>query len=178
MPILFSRFEGSVLKIDTPYDITLTESEKTALTNNFHFQKNIINSNLEYRLKTDINIVIKGISILEDNNKIVRYAYFDDAGNIQTSDERQQGNQITYLTRGKTESELDEIIERRLPISNYEGYYGSFETFGKPFVDQGYFCNIADSKYPERDGRYVAKAVQTNFGVDGYRQNITLGMES
>ncbi len=175
---LYARFEGEILKIDTPYDITLSQSERQERTKDFKFQYNIINSNLEYRLKTDLNTVVKGLSLLEDDTKIELYASYNQNGTIITSATAPAniGTQITHTTYNQTQAQLKDTIKKLLPTVHYEGYYGSFTTFGLPYVKPGFFANIIDDKYPERDGRYIIKRTNYSFGQNGFRQNIELGI--
>jgi len=180
---LFARFEGDLLIIDTPYDITLTNDEKDARTKYFGFQSNIIDSNLDYRNSEDIDLTVRGVSILEDNTKIELYTYIDSTGRIITTEakrEAEKGNQVTWTTYNQTKAQLQKTLEKKIKELNYSGYYGSFKTFGIPVVYPGYFIYLIDKKYPERnkDARYVVKSVGIDFGDNGYRQNIKIGMRA
>jgi hypothetical protein len=64
----------------------------------------------------------------------------------------------------------DEEIERL----RYEGYRGTFTTFGAPRIEHGDVIDLRSDAYPERDGRYLVRAVTTTFGVGGFRQEVTL----
>jgi hypothetical protein len=102
---LFAYFDDGTLKIDTPYDITLTEPEKKAKTKYFGFQTNIIDSNLDYRSPEDIDLVVHGISISSDNKKTELFTYVDNTGRTVTTNQKKEaekGSQITWTTYGMT----------------------------------------------------------------------------
>lgn len=56
----------------------------------------------------------------------------------------------------------------------YDGLKGDFETFGEPTTFVTDIIQIEDLYHPEKNGNYRVKGVKTSFGMDGYRQNITL----
>lgn len=143
----------------------------------FQFQENIISDNLEYRRKDDVRIGVKAYSIdeqeLEETTK---------DGKTKTKKKRleaivgpQDGEIRTlFFWNVKTVAELKKQAESRLNRIYYEGFYGSFETFGLPFVSQGDAVILRDAILPERNGTYLVKKVEYTFGQDGYRQNIYL----
>lgn len=139
----------------------------------FSFQRNIISSQLEYKREDDTNIVVKGISIMPDNTKYELYAFKDTNGVIQTTSETVDGEQRTMPFYNLSLVELKEAIKRELPKLIYEGYKGSFETFGQPSVKHGDVAVLEDKKL-ERSGKYLIKSVEKSFGLNGYRQVIEL----
>jgi len=57
----------------------------------------------------------------------------------------------------------------------YDGFRGSFTTFGIPYVKHGDTVDIINYKLPEQNGRYKVKAVRYYGGYDdGLRQEIFL----
>ncbi|RYD57021.1 MAG: hypothetical protein EOP56_09445 [Sphingobacteriales bacterium] len=66
------------------------------------------------------------------------------------------------------------ISKERLMKYYYDGFSGSFTTFGLPFVKHGDTVNLTDDIMPERNGRYKVKQVGYNGGVNGLRQTISL----
>ena len=57
----------------------------------------------------------------------------------------------------------------------YEGFTGSFTTFGIPYVKHGDTVRIVNNQLPEMSGSYKVKGVVYYGGVDdGLRQEITL----
>lgn len=58
---------------------------------------------------------------------------------------------------------------------NYSGFYGSFVTYGYPYVQMCDIVNIADLSFPERSGRYYVKQVIYRGSTDhGFTQQIFL----
>jgi len=164
---LFGWFRNGVLNIGLPYI-------KIGGIKNFKFQRNIIDGdNLISTEAGDLQTIAYGISILSDGTKIELYTYYEN-GIIKTSEINPGGNLNRYSTKGLSKKKLAVILERWLPNLYYTGFKGSFTTFGEPVVDHGDIAEITDLKYPEKNGKYLIKAVSINFGVDGYRQTVEL----
>jgi hypothetical protein len=73
--------------------------------------------------------------------------------------------------------EVKNYISRQLNRLTYEGWRGSFVTFGLPKVNHGDIVQLIDDVIPERNGRYMVKSVETSFGVNGFRQTIGLDIK-
>jgi len=154
---LVSFFRNGVLKSGLAY----YPDDANDLT--FDFEKTIIENSLEFLKEEDVRIKVKAISMLPDNKKI----------EVEVGDENGEQRTLTYYNL--TEAELTEIAERELPKLKYTGYKGDFTTFGQPMTKHGDNVTIVSRKFPEREGTYLVDKVVTTFGVNGYRQNITLG---
>lgn len=128
----------------------------------FRYEQNIISDTLEYVREDDIQFKVKAISIQNDNSKI-EVDLGDPAGETRT---------LIYVNL--SQSELRATAERELSRLRYEGYRGSFLTFGQPMVKHGDFVTIEDPRYPDRSGTYLVKRVTTSGGTGGYRQEIEL----
>jgi hypothetical protein len=164
---LYGWFRNGVLNVGLPFDGTGT-------TESFKFQRNIIDgTNLIFTNDEDLKTVAYGVSVLSDGSKVELYTYYEN-GSIKTSETNPGGNLNTMKIPGISKAKLTKLLERWLPNLHYTGYKGSFVTFGEPVVDHGDIAELTDLKFPERDGSYLIKAVQINFGVDGYRQTIEL----
>lgn len=152
---LYSFFVDGILKVGTPF----YEPKKTET---FLFERVIISDDLEYLRSEDVKIKIKGVLIKADNTKVEK-EYGDKDGDLRTV--------FQYL--GTTE-ELDRVCKQKLTELNYTGYYGSFTTFLEPAMNPGDYAIINSYKMPERNGTYLIKSVDTDFGVKGGRQKIEL----
>jgi len=155
----------------------------------FAFQENIINDDLEYQRKEDINVAIKAISqtitksnsefnkdnspkqknerleVLVGKNGVIKKA---DWGNYK-------GSIVSLPFLGiTTEEELIRQAELYLPKFYYTGFKGSFTTFGIPMVKHGYSAVLRDNILPERNGEYLIKSVITTFGTQSLRQKVLL----
>lgn len=129
------------------------------------FDKFELNNNLEYRQEDDISIFVRAINITTDNKK-VEYEYGDKDGDTRT---------LHFYNR--TKSDIDKLVKEELTRMKYTGYYGSFSFFGTPSINHGDVVNLKSISYPERDGKYLVKANNITYGVNGYRQSITLDVK-
>lgn len=128
------------------------------------FQRNVISSNLEYVNRDDIKIKVKAISILPDNTKLEAEAG-DDGGTTRT-----------FFAYNITDTKaLQTFADNELTKLSFDGYRGDFETFGEPSIQHGDLVTLKDNKFPEREGRYLVDSVTKSFGMNGYRQSVTLG---
>jgi len=163
-----SWFRDGVLNSGLAYDIT------GGSTQNFSFQRNIIDGRSLRKIDdSELDTVAHGISTQDDGSKVELYTYYKN-NVITTVDEDPGGDLNTMTLPGLSEADLKELLERWLPNLYYTGFSGSFTTFGEPVVQHGDVANITDKKFPEKDGLYVIKSVQIDFGMGGYRQTIEL----
>lgn len=168
---IFSYVEDGILKVGLPHLETVDDARK----HNFNFQKNVIGSDLEYLRADDVNIAIKLVNLTKDNKKVERYVLFDLNGNITVVNDKPNDYELRTLHFYETSTaDMIEAGKRKLPDLIYEGYRGSFTTFGEPVVKHGDVVVLKDNRYPERDGEYFARRVTRMFGMDGYRQVIEL----
>ncbi len=130
----------------------------------FDFQKNVVDSDLEYKKEEDIRLKCKAISFLSNNTKI----------EVETGDS--DGEQKTFYFFGiSNKAQLKTLAENELKKLKFEGYRGSFETFGVPVLAHSETVLLFDNRYQERDGQgYLVDRVKTSWGVNGYRQNVEI----
>lgn len=132
----------------------------------FGFQSNIISDSLEFVRAEDIKISVKATSFLPDNSKI----------EITKGDS--EGSERTIHFYNVSKSTLEERAVKALNDFKFDGWEGSFTTFGplnggEP-VKHGDIIALTDNYYPEKSGKYIVKSVRVNFGMQGYRQEIAL----
>jgi hypothetical protein len=155
----------------------LTFVPGTGTEQKFNFQTNVISGqNLEKLDESEINTVAHGVSTQKDGTKIELYTFYED-GKIVTREGNPGGDLNTMSIPNRTKSQLQELLERWLPNLYYTGFAGTITTFGEPVVKHGDIAVISDDKFPEKDGKYIIKAVRITFGQGGYRQVITLDQE-
>jgi hypothetical protein len=134
-----------------------------ANTSTFDFERNIIENNLEYLKEDDVKIKVLARSILDDNTKI----------EVEAGDP--DGATRTYVVYNvKDQAELKKLAEEQITRFKFTGYKGNFTTFLEPQVKHGDNVNIISRQYPERNGQYKVKSVNTTFGDGGGRQVIEL----
>ena len=152
-------FRNGVLHVGTPYLLTAKDRKKAK----FDFEKNIISSNLEYKRKDDIKIKVKAISHNSITNEKIEVNEGDETGELRTI------NKVDL-----TKEQLKKEAIRQIDLLKYEGFRGSFDSFGEPFVR---FCDIVELTDPnikERNGSYFVKSINYSFGMNGYRQNVEI----
>jgi len=144
----------------------LHDYDEYRVEHTFKFGKNIINqgTDLTYKIKEDIKLKVKCISIYDDNTRLEVDLPSTDA----------EGELRTLYFYNKTEAELAMLGNIEIEKLKYDGYSGKFEAFGEPFVKKGDAVKILDDKFKEREGLYLVKAVNYPFGLGGYRQVIEI----
>jgi len=128
----------------------------------YDFQKNVIDSDLEYTRKDDIRIRCKGISKLPTGKKIEFY-YGDKDGDLRT---------LNYVNLDQ--KALEKIVKEEINKLKRDGFKNGFTAFGIPYCEPGYAAVLNDPEFPERNGSYLIEAVKTSFGVSGFRRNVIL----
>jgi len=153
----------------------------------FEFQENIINDSLEYRRKEDLMIAVKAHAEFlseevgsnadgtpKSKRKRLEIMVGTKGNGVigEIGDPRTfHGDIISFPVIGATDKEymLKKATEY-LSKFYYTGFSGGFTTFGIPTVRHGDGAIIRDKKIPERNGTYLIKAVNTSFGISGFRQ--------
>lgn len=129
---------------------------------NIRFDRNVISHNLEFRLKDDISLLLKGIVLMPDNSR----------QEIEVGD--RDGEQRTFHYYNISKADATSQLEAELARLRYTGYRGTFTTFGRPDIRHGDIVDMTDPIYPDRQGRYLVRRVRTVFGTGGYRQEVEL----
>lgn len=167
-------FQNKVLRIggltDTTGDI-----------NNFIFEHNIVENNLEFNNADAVNLVLKGVSNLEKPigsgsgkvEKIERYAYLLN-GKVQVKEDGIPGEQRTLNYYNLTATQLETNLRNNFNKYIYTGYNGNFKTFLEPFVSVNNFVNLYSLRFPERNSQYKVKSVMTEVNINGGFQTIEL----
>lgn len=155
---VYSYFRNGTLYVGLAYQTNLRN------TRNFDFEKNIIeDKGLEWTTPEDAPIRVRGVSI-QSNNDVREFTFPspDADGDVET---------ISIPNQGQLE--LEALVKRRYEALQYEGYRGSFLTFGEPFVNHGDAVRFTSAKLPERkQGEYLIRSVKRSFDQGGYRQQI------
>jgi len=129
---------------------------------NRQFNYNIIDDSMEQKKAEDarIKLVVKAI----DNKNLAP---------VEVGDP--EGDSITYLVSGvTTQAQMRERGEAELPKYKFDGWHGSFTTFGDEFIKHGDVINLTDKVIKDRNGKFFVKKVTTRFGVNGFRNTIDL----
>ena len=152
-------------------------SDSEFITTNYAFENNIISDEMIYYRKDDIRLGIKAYSV--DKKELTS---LNAAGNKKTSHKRLEVNvgdtdgemRTQFFWNVATTDELKALATQRLSKLKYEGWRGSFTSFGLPFVRHGQAVKLSSKVTPERNGIYLVKGVKTTFGMGGFRRNLEL----
>jgi hypothetical protein len=153
---VISFMRGNTLYSGLPYyDDQINEVNR-------QFDYNIIDDSLEQKNATDtkVKLVVKCL-----DNKNLAPVEVGDA----------EGDTISYLVSGvTTQAEMRAMGEKELPRYKFDGFKGSFTTFGDEFIKHGDVINLTDKVIKDRNGKYYVKKVTTKFGTSGFRNTIDL----
>lgn len=192
---LESYFRGNELRCGA-----LIYIEDEAQTHVFHFEKNIIESDLEYNRKDDIKlsaiahntITVDGSGTTQDGQTKKRKKRIqalvemipnpglgeDDYTVTDVSDghvpDNEEGERRTFFFPGATTVEqLGELAYNQIKKYYYTGLKGTFQTFGIPRVKHGDNVKFIHPRLPEYNGVYKVKRVDDD-SQNGLRQIIEL----
>lgn len=192
-----SYFRGSELRVGLTHYVPADNVD-----HEFTFQKNIISDGLEWRRRDDMqmSVIVKSFYNVAGGGSTVDSQTKTKAASTEIlvySHKTATTDGFDYVVKKKGEpfSEND-IGERYLynlysPITDvktlfgmgkeylkkhyYDGFRGTFTTFGVPFVKHGDTVHIVDNILTERTGYYKVKSVTYRGGYDiGLRQDITI----
>jgi hypothetical protein len=158
----YSYFVDGVLNVGLASDASDTQ------TIEFKFEESIIDdSSLEYQREEDMRLKVKAVSINSSDNSKTEVEVGDEDGALKT-----------FHTQNATESALRKFAELKLAEWKYEGFSGSFKTFGEPYIRHGDACKLVSDKIPEKNGTYEVVSVKRSFNTeDGYKQDIEIGIK-
>jgi len=157
---LYSYMKGKTLVCGKIY------ADDTALpATALHLEKNVINNDLNYKNKEDLQIKITAVSTLKNGTKI----------EVSVGDEAGEERQLTYY--GITiKAELKKLAEEDLKKYKVDGFDGSVKTFGIPKIDHGGKVELTSDLYPDRSGTYYVESVKVDFDDSPqYRRTVQLG---
>lgn len=162
-----SYIKDGILNVGVPYDSTGTT----------HYLLKELNFAGDDDLENQANDtlrVLKGVSILPDNTRIIKYAVkVNDV--IAVGDSEVDGELRTLNYYNQTAEELTETLKKVYQSTNFTGLQGSFPTFGEPVIRVNDWCKIRDLKNPERDGTYKVRSVNREMTPSGgLRQNVAI----
>ena len=157
----YSYFVNGVLNVGLAADSSDTQ------TIEYKFEENIIDdSSLEYQRSEDMRLKVKAVSINSSDNSKIEVEVGDEDGALKT-----------FYTQNATLEGLRQFANLKLTEWKYEGFSGSFTTFGEPYIRHGDTAKLISDKFPEKNGLYEVVSVKRIFGMDGYKQDIELGIK-
>lgn len=161
---LCAYFRHGELFIGLPYTEIKKNKREDGTLAIYDLQRNVIDNQLIFQSKADTKLKVKAISLLKDNQKI----------EVEAGD--QGGEERILYYRGETQKEkLKQMAQAELERLKFDGYQGSFEAFGLPYIIHSGVVDLSDERYPARRGRYLVKRVKTTWGIGGFRRRIEPG---
>lgn len=136
----------------------------------YDFEQNVVENSMLYSRTDDVRLGIKAYSV----NKL-EIAGFNSAGKPKTKQKRLEtfvgdpdGDIRTqYFWDVPTVAQLKELAIQRLNKLKYEGWKGTFSSFGLPYVKHGDAVSFKSDITPERNGTYLTKSVSVKFDHSG-----------
>jgi hypothetical protein len=163
---LYARFRNEKLIVGFQYDAANTNTYK------YEFNKTvpwaiIDDSDLQYQLadKVSLKVVAKLMGL---NNTFEEVTVGDTDGAQRT---------LHFYWDGTTlpKPDLKKLAEEELLNGRFDGYRGSFTTFGYYPIQAGDVASLTSKKFPEKDGDYLVTSVSETFDQNGYKQRIEIG---
>lgn len=131
----------------------------------FSMQHNIETSSLEYKSSEDrkVEITIESVGL--------------DGKTISHTEGQAGGEKITKKVGRMSRDAVKILAKNEYKNKMAPGYEGTFDTWLVPYVEPSYTIGIYDADYPDKDGRYYAESVTTNFSQNGGKRTITPGIK-
>lgn len=128
---------------------------------------NVVNADeLKYHSKDDIRLKIKAIAISGDNTR-TEVEVGDNDGQLKT----------LHFYNIKDAATLKTLAAKELDKLKFDGYEGKITAFLIPHVVPGMKAIITDDRFPDRGGKYFVEEVSTQWGQNGGRNIVKLGIE-
>lgn len=129
--------------------------------------KNVIKTDdLKWVNADDVKLKIKAIS-MEKNGSRIEAELGDTDGEIRT----------LYFYDVHDKEQLKTLAEAEIGKYKYTGYRGSVNCFLKPYAEPCMTAILSDTQFAERSGKYFIESTEVNFGLNGARRKIALGIK-
>lgn len=156
-----SFFRNGKLVVGKQYDPEDNTTHKVIIDNSQN--SNVAGQGLEYQEKDDVKLKVTAISTMSDGTK-----HEVEIGNPD-------GEARTLNFYNVPKSDLQKLAEKEMERFNYTGYKGDVTLFGEPFVRHGQRLELYNDQSSDKTGKYFIDAVTYNYGLGGFRQQVTIG---
>jgi hypothetical protein len=147
----------------------------------FHFEKQIVSEhNMKFQNENEMSLKIIFGSARSDKTAKPQTLYANNPGTQDKYVGDSIGDSITVNgPEDMSQKDLDKYALQMLTANKFTGFAkgSSFETFGEPAVYIGQGVKLISDKYPEKSGNYAIVGIKRKFGMNGYRQQIEIGIE-
>lgn len=134
----------------------------------FDLEGNVVSNSLEFVDSTELKITVAGKSKQLDDSFIFRFAFYDEDGIIKTtSTDPKLGEYDNVSVPQQTAEQLDGLIKTHLEKRLTTGITGSITGFLEPQVNHGDIVELKSAKFPEKEGKYLVKRVNTSMTISG-----------
>ena len=162
--LLAAYFRQNKLFVGLPYtEFTSADTSIKGGLAKYAFQQNIINDELRYSAKEDVRMKVKVVALHQNGKKTTVPDVGDPDGVERT---------VVLHTETTDVAELKRVGLQKLADMKYDGYRGTFTTFGEPYLIHSGTAELTDPLRPERTGRYLVDSVNTSFGPQGFRREV------
>ena len=142
----------------------LSELTNIGQTARYDLNYNIVANDLEYRTKDERRLKIQ-YTYIDKNNKKKTVEEGDPDGELRTF----------HTSVVSDEAKLRDMARAEIEKLKYDGFDGSITSFLVPYATRGMQAHIIDKELKEIDERYFIKKVETTFGRNGARRQVTIG---
>lgn len=133
----------------------------------YRMRENVISDDdLQYQRAEDVKLKIKAVCIYKDGKKV--------EAEIGAKDGTEKK---LYFYDVKDQTELAALAAAELKRYSYDGYAGKITTFLQPYASPMMVAQIEDQAYNARNGRYYIESVTTNYGMNGARRAVEIGLK-
>lgn len=129
----------------------------------FELDNNVLTDQLEFVAKEDVKLKITAISNNADGTKT----------EITLGETDGEERSLNFYNLSK--ADLKALAEKEMQRLVYDGYRGTITAFGEPIVMHGDIVELRNSTESDKTGNYYVDGVVYRYGIEGVRQEITLG---
>lgn len=147
---LFTYVKDDVLHCGFPYQM----KDKSYVTHEYEFGRNVKQNKLKYRRKEDIKLKVIAIANKKDGKKI----------RVELGNSENDASVRTMNFGDVDETELRTLANAELNKLCFDGYSGKIIGFGIPQTRAGDTLGIIDEKEKDREGKYLIESVKIRWG--------------
>lgn len=152
------------LKGDTVYCGVLFDSRSITVV--YDLERNVRSSELKYRLAEEVSLKVTAKSLKRDGSEIT----------VEVGDPEGEARTLNYYGIDST-ADLEKLAKTDMEKFKYDGFEGGFKGFGIPYCRYGDRVELRSSDHPERNGQYLAEAVNVSYGPEGFVRQIKLAQQ-
>lgn len=147
---LFTYVKDDVLHCGFPYQM----KDKSFVTHEYEFGRNIKKNKLKYRRKEDVKLKVVAIANKKDGKKI----------KVELGSSESNASVRTMNFGDVDEKQLRTLANAELNKLCFDGYSGSIIGFGVPLTRAGDTLKIIDEREKDRAGKYLIESVKVRWG--------------